>query len=427
MSLSIPIRSPISSAISGVFERPRGGAAPSVSRAAVVILLGQSLNAPRGTTVQSSGGSAGFAFMPVGGTSITDWDFFASNATHTGHWNELASATAYAEGALQSPGAGIAQQLEGGRYSRTYIANVAIGARDLQTLMTGGPLTNAWASIFRLCEISRAAGYEPEVMFYSAHGEANAASNTSEQAYYDLGVEYYGRLQLYAAQAMRNPSYVAPVLLTYPAQQANAAGNLGEQDRNIKEAIRRLCVDVPGLRDAGGIYQWPVSTDRVHPEVGSYVLRGEHIGRMLRLVTAGTPPAAPQRITGVSLSGADFTITFSKPVVRDTVLNVGQNLATATAEDGLEWFDNGVALAINAGSLVYSGNTITGTLASAPTGTLAQQTVRIAMQYTSGTLTAGAANLAGSVVRSTEPAWTANYGATLMYDFAIPQRITGVS
>lgn len=400
---------------------------PLAPRAVIVILLGQSLNAPRGSTVQSSGGPAGFAYMPAGGTSITDWDFFSGNATHTGHWNELATAVPYSEGSLQSPGAGIAQQLEGGVFSRSYIGNVAIGARDLQTLMTGGPLTNAYATIFRLCEIAIAEGYTPEVVFYSAHGEANAFSGTSISSYKSLAVEYYGRLQLYAAQAMRQPGYVAPVLLTYPAQQGLSAGNLGENDRDIKEAIRQLCLEQPGFYDAGAIYQWPVSADRVHPEVGSYVLRGEHVGRMIRLITLGQAPSSPLRIISASLTGSSFTLTFSKPVARDTSLNVGQNLATATAEDGVEWFDNGVALAINDGSLVYNGNTVTGTLASVPTGTLAQQTVRIAMQYTSSTLTSGATNLSGSVVRSTEPAWSANFGNTPMYDFAIPQRIVGVS
>jgi hypothetical protein len=365
--------------------------------------------------------------MPAGGTSITDWEFFAANATQTGHWNELASAVTYTEGALQSPGAGIIDYIEGGRYERTYIGNVAIGGRDLQTLMTGGPISNLWATVFRLCEIARAEAFTPEVMFYSAHGEANAFSATTEQAYYDLGVEYYGRAQLYAAQAMRNPAYVAPVLLTYPVQQAQAAGNTGEHDRNIKEAIRRLCVDQPGFYDAGGIYQWPVAADRVHPEVGSYVLRGEHVGRMLRLITDGTPPAAPMRMTGVSLSGTTFTITFSKPVVRDTTFNVGQNLATSTAEDGIEWFDNGTAIAITGGSLVYSGSTITGTLASAPVGTLGQQVVRIAEQYTSTTLVSGPTNLSGSVIRSNEASWTANYLGTVVRDYAIPQRIVGVS
>jgi hypothetical protein len=148
---------------------------------------------------------------------------------------------------------------------------------------------------------------------------------------------------------------------------------------------------------------------------------------MLRLITDGAPPAAPMRMTGVSLSGTTFTITFSKPVVRDATLNVGQNLVTATAEDGIEWFDNGVALAITPGSLVYGGNTITGTLANAPTGTLAQQTVRIAEQHTNVTLTLGANNLSGSVVRSNEAAWTANYLGTVSRDYAIPQRIVGVS
>jgi hypothetical protein len=408
-----------------------GGSAPSGNIAAVVVLLGQSLNAPRDTTVQTTGGPAGFAKMPAGGTSINDWAFFpvaeGGNNTHTGHWNELAGAIDYAEGALQSPGAGVAQQLHGGKYSRAYIGNVAIGARDLQTLMTGGPLNNAWATIFRLCEIARSEAFTPEVMFYSAHGEANAASATTEQAYYDLGVEYYGRLQLYAAQAMRNPAYVAPVLLTYPVQQAQAAGNTGEHDRNIKEAIRRLCVDQPGFYDAGAFYQWGAEADRVHVPPGAAVVRGEHVGRMLRLIADGTPPAAPMRMTGVSLSGTTFTITFNKPVVRDTTINVGQNLATATAEDGIEWFDNGTAIAITGGSLVYSGSTITGTLASAPVGTLGQQVVRIAEQYTGGTLTAGPTNLSGSVIRSNEASWTANYLSTVSHDYAIPQRIVGVS
>lgn len=421
-----PLRSPLNPVLSAVVNRRRGGGAASTT-AAIVVLLGQSLNAPRGTVVQASGGSAGFAKMPVGGASITEWDFYPTNATQKGHWNELASAVDYAEGALQSPGAGIAQQLGGGRYSRAYIGNVAIGARSLEVLMTGGPLVNLAATVFRLCELARADGYTPEVIYYSAHGEANAATSTPEQTYYDLGMEYYGRAQLYAAQAMRNPSYVAPVLLTYPVQQSQTPGNLGESDRAIKEAIRRLCVDQPGFYDAGAVYQWPVGTDRIHPDPGSYVLRGEHIGRLARLITSGSPPSAPQRITGVVLSGTTFTATFSKPVVRDTTLNVGQNLATATAEDGLEWFDGGTAIAIVADSLVYSGNTITGTLASAPAGTLAQQVLRIAEQTTTNTLTAGATNLSGSVVRSEESAWTANYGSTPMFDFAIPQRVVGVS
>ena len=327
---------------------------------------------------------------------------------------------------LQTPGAGIAAQLEGGRYSRAYIGNVAIGARDVATLMTGYPLANLWACVFRLCEISRAEGYVPEVMFYSAEGEADAALGTTEQAFYDIAVEYYGRAQLFAAQAMRNQSYVAPVVLTYAAEQGQTTANLGENDRNIKEAIRRLCVDQPGFIDGGAIYQWPVGSDRVHPDPGSYVLRGEHVGRLLKIKTSGSDPSIPLRIVDVTLSGTTFVVTFSKPVLRDTTLNVGQNLNTALAEDGLEWFDNGTAVAIVGGSLVYSGNTITGTLASAPAGTLAQQVLRIAEQYTSGTLTAGATNLSGSVVYSTDAPWTANYGATLIRDFAIPQRFKSV-
>ena len=410
-----------------IFPRKKANSssgAPGLPRAAVIILLGQSLNAPRNPTVLASAGPPGFAKMPVGGSSITYWDFFATNNTHTGHYNDIESSVDYSEGASQTPGAGIISQLVGGPFSKVYIGNSAIGGRQLAILMAKGPLANTHALIKRLCKMAQDDGFIPEIFFYSQHGEADAFVGTSTQLYIDQGKMYYQRCQLYAAQALNNPSYVAPVLLAFPAQQAQAAANTGEHDRNIKEAIRQLC-SLPGFYNAGAIYQWPVDTDRIHPLVGSYVLRGEHIGRMISAIASGSAVYTPLQINSVSLTGATFIATFNKNVVKDTVLNVGQNLVTTTAEDGFEWFDKGVPLAINSGSLIYSGNTVTGTLASVPTGTKEQQTLRIAEQYTEASLIIGATNLAGSLVRSEEQ-WIANYLNTVCYDFAIPQRIIGV-
>ena len=417
------IRSPAAAPISRMAGAVVRAAVPALPpTAGIVILLGQSLNAPRGTTVQTGAGFG--AKMPAGGAAITDWDFFATNATTTGHWNELASAVDYAEGASQSPGSGLISTLAG-TFGRIYLGNVAIGARSLEVLKVGGPLNNLWATINRLCQIARADGFTPKVMFYTAHGEANASAGTSEAGYYALGMDYYGMCQMYAAQAMRDPSYVAPIAFTYPVQQSG--GGSGENDRAIKRAIKRLAADLPGGINVGGIYQWPVSTDRVHPTEPGYVQRGEKAGRLLKAYFESGIRYTALHMTGVTLSGTSFVATFSRPVVRDTTLGVGENLNAALAEDGFEWIDNGVGIAI-VGPLVYSGSTVSGTLASAPTGTLAQQVFRIAVQTTTGTLTVGANNLPGSLVRSTEDGWASLYNpAYTNRDYASPQTFTAVT
>lgn len=398
------------------------GARATWPKAAVVILLGQSLNAPRGTIVQAkAAGSVGK--MPVGGSSITNWDFFPTNATQTGHWNELASAVDYAEEGLQTPGVGIIAALAGGKFPRVYLGNVAIGARSLEILKVTGPLNNLWATINRLCQIAIADGFDPVVSFYTAHGEANAAAGTTEEAYYTLGVDYYGVCQLYAAQAMRKPDYLAPIVFTYPAQQSG--GGSGENDRAIKRAIKRLAADLPNALDLGAIYQWPVEADRVHPTAAAYVQRGEAVGRALRQFFEHGARWQGLHITDVTLSSTTFVATFSAPIQRDATLGVGENLNAALAEDGLEWIDNGAAIAIS--GLVYSGWKVTGTLASAPTGTLAQQVLRVAVQTTTGTLTSGASNLSGSLIRSTAPGWPSLIdGAYTNYQYASPQTFTSV-
>lgn len=366
-------------------------------KAAVVVLLGQSLNAPRGTIVSARG--APTAKMPVGGAAIPSWQFYATNATWAGHWSELASTADFEERTGQTPMVGIVNTITGGKFARTYIGSVAIGARSLEVLMTGGPVTNLWAMLYRLCAMARADGYDPEVMFYTAHGEANAAAATTEQAYYDLGKEYYGRAQLYAAQAMRKPGYVAPVAFTYPAPGTIAGATYAE----VKEAIRRLARDLPGGIDLGGIYQWPTESDRVHPTGVGYIQRGEAVGKALRAYAEDGKKWGSVNIIDVTLSGTEFVATFSAPVQRDATLNVGQNLNTALAEDGFEWFDNGTQVGITA--LTYEGWKVRGTLASAPVGAINQQVLRIASQTITSALVAGADNLPGSVVREQGGGW----------------------
>lgn len=173
------------------------------------------------------------------------------------------------------------------------------------------------------------------------------------------------------------------------------------------------------------IYQWPCNNDRVHPTDNSYVLRGEYVGKIIKDWLAGTI-YQPLAITGVTLTGSTFVATFSHNITRDATLNVGQNLNTANAEDGLEWFDNGTQIAIS--GLVYGANTITGTLASTPAGTLGQQELRIGCQGVTASLTSGHNNLPGSVVRKAMTGWASAFDpAYTNYDWACPQAFTGVT
>nr|WP_319388201.1 hypothetical protein [uncultured Cohaesibacter sp.] len=386
-------------------------------KALIVCLIGQSLNVPRGNIVV--GDAPPGVMMPVGGMSMTDWSFYAVNATHVAHWNELASAVDYAEQDEQSPGAGIASVVVGGKFSRAYIASVAIGARTLEVLMTGGPVTNLAATIHRLCMLARDDGYEPEVVYYTAHGEANAAAGTSEGDYYDLGLSYYGRAQLYAAQAMRRPGYIAPVIFTYPAQGADSSN--GDDIRGIKSAIKRLAEDLPNGIDAGPIYQWPCDTDRTHPTAESYVLRGELVGSIIRdFFEQGIRwPGAP-KIVKVTLSGTTFRAYFSCPVVRDATIGSGESLDTDNAVDGFQWFDDGVAIAIS--GLTYGGWWVEGTLASAPAGAADVQELRLANQTTTSALASGIEYLSGSVVRAIGDGWVSPFdNSQTHYKWAIPQ------
>jgi hypothetical protein len=365
-------------------------------KAAVVILLGQSLNAARGTKVKSVANSASYMF--AGGAHVSDFQFWGSNEEFATNGADVASVVDFSEGTDQSPCVGVASTVVGGKYARCYVGSIAIGSRTMAKLASGGPRCNLFAFCQRFASLVRADGYEPEFMFYSAHGEADAAAGTSEADYYSQGLAYYQLCQIAASQAMQARDYRAPVVLSQPLQ--NSKGTEGADDLAISTAITRIARDLPSAADIGGVYQWPAESDRVHPTPGGYVQRGEFVGAVLRNMSERGIKWPCPYITDVALDGTDFYVTFSEEVERDTSMNAGTNLNVANALDGFEWLDNGSFIQIT--GLTYNGRLVSGTLASAPVGTIGQQVLRIAAQTTAATLVSGAENHSGSQVRATQ-------------------------
>jgi hypothetical protein len=414
MSLGSAIGSAIGRAIGSAID---GGGAVNTD-AAVVILLGQSLNTARGTRVLQSSWADAYMFNDA--VAVSEFDYFAANNEDGTNFVSVTSAVALAEGTGQSPAVGIATTIgESGDYARGYFCSVAVGARRLQALNQAGMRANLYAATQRFVDIAEAAGYTAFPIYYSAHGEADAAAGASESTYYDLGMDYYKMVRMCAKHALGDSTYEAPLILSYPAQ-TNGGGS-GANDRAIKEAIRRIAEDLSAIDFP--TYPFPCESDRVHNTNDGQVLRGEYAG----LCARGTFGASP-RIVSVTLSGTTFVATFDQAIVRDATVGVGSNLNTANAEDGFEWVDNGTEIAITGGSLVYGATTVTGTLASAPVGTLAQQVLRYASQVTTVTLTAGVANLAGGNVRANVTGVVSDHVPTFThYPWAIPQVFDSVT
>lgn len=390
-----------------------------------MILHGQSLNAPRNTTAQATAPNTGYR-MPIAAAAVANFAFVATNALYSTNWADVASDVEFTEGALQTPLAGLTNTLDGGNFAKVYLASVAVGARSVDTLSKGGPRGNFRAMVRRLLAFSAAAGYPaPDFAIYSAHGEADASAGTSEANYYASATEWYRQCQLIIAQALGDPTYVAPVFIDYPLQ--NAVANTGVNDRIIKEAIRRVAADLPNGFDIGPKYQWEGESDRVHATAKGIMERGEFVGRAIRqYFETGSIEDGALLIETVTLSGATAVVTFNKNIVRDATIGAGQNLNTALAEDGFEWFDNGSAIAVN--SVAYSGATATLTLNSTPAGTLAQQVCRIAVQTTTSTLVSGITNVSGSVVRADAPGWASIYTpAYTNYVWASPRTFDAVT
>lgn len=392
-----------------------GSGPPQMPTAAVVVLAGQSLASTiTGTTLVST---ALDSFMPVGGVAFSELGFGVDNLMTA---TPLASRAVLAEPSGQSPVAPVASTVVGGNFDRAYLFSVSQSGKPILNNGVKAGSANLAAVVHALCDFARADGYAPMVMFYICTGEEDGELGTDSATFQMRFARFVAMARLYAAQAMQDPDYVAPVFGTYPVQMWHA-----DQDREIKEALRQAGL-ADGVYMLGGSYPYPANFDRIHNINTGVVYRGEMVGhRMQEWSATGTVTESPA-MTGVTLSGTTFVATFSENVVRDATLNCGQNLNTSFARDGFEWTDNGSYIAID--GLVYSGNTVTGTLHSAPVGTIDQQRLRVALQDANGTAPIDYGNIAGCVVRADEDGWLSPYDGTYMHRrWAIPQSVTPVA
>ena len=356
--------------------------------------------------------------MPVAGNSITYFPYNSVNPVFVMKYDDVASAVQHQEGTSETPCSGVAIGLLGGGYERVYICSAAIGSRSLELLSKKGPAANMHGLVIRLCDLARDDGYTPQVMFDVHHGESDAFSGTSEQDYYDQGIEYYGQARAHAAHAMDQPEYDAPFVFHMPV----AYGSFGSADnmKAVARAIVRIAKDIPNAMLAGGSFQFPTEADRVHQEENGYRMRGEQGGYLLRDLSQGKVRHQSLYIVEANWSGTTANVLFNKEIVRDTSVDFGTNLNTSFALAGLEFLDDGSYIQIT--NISIEGRTAVLTLASTPSGTTQQ--VQIASQTITGTLTAGSENLPGSQIRSTEAQRLSIYDYTFdIGDFAAPQQI----
>lgn len=388
---------------------------PTTPTAAVVVLAGQSLASTiTGTTLVST---APDSFMPVGGVAFSELGFGVDNLMTA---TPLASRAVLAEPSGQSPVAPIATTVVGGNFDRAYLFSVSQSGKPILNNGVKAGSANLAATVHALCDFARADGYVPEVMFYICTGEEDGELGTDSATFQTRFARFVAMARLYAAQAMQDPDYIAPVFGTYPVQMWYA-----DQDRTVKEAMREAGL-AHGVYMLGGSYPYPAANDRIHNTNTGVVYRGEMAGHAMQEWSATGSVTESPYMTGATLSGTTFVATFSENMVRDTTLNCGQNLNTSFARDGFEWTDNGSLIAID--SLIYSGNTVTGTLNSAPVGTIDQQRLRIALQDANGTAPIEYGNVAGCIVRADTDGWASPYdGAYTHRRWAIPQSVTPVA
>lgn len=381
-------------------------------RAAILVLVGQSNNVPRGTPI--SGSVSPDVKMPVGGNSMTYWPFSSTNADWVAKHTDVASAVTDAQGASENPGSGMALAMLGGTFSRVYMCSVALGSSSFTRLQTAGPIANCQATISRLCDIARADGFEPYVVFDTHHGEQGAFNGDSEATYYSQGWAYYRQIQSFAANAMRRVDYDAPILFHMPVAYGTfgTAANM----RNVAKAIVRLARDIPGGIMLGGSYQFPI-TDGVHQSNVGMRKKGELAGQLLRDYFSQRGTFQALQMVDAVWSGATVTVTFNKEIVYDTTLTFGTSLNATNALAGFEFTDDGAFIKINAISV--QGRKAVLTLNAAPTGTT--QLVQIASQAMTGSPTTFQLT-AGSQIRTNAVAPLSIYDyTTQLYDMAAPQ------
>lgn len=385
-------------------------------KAAVVILLGQSNNTPRGAPI--SGVVSPNVFMPAAGNSMTYFPYNATNADWVCHWNDVATAVVHQEGAAESPCSGMALGLLGGVYERVYICSVAKGSSSLKYLHADGVMTNLWAVVNKLCDAARTAGYEPEVLFDTHQGESDSFLYGSEAEYFADGFDYYRQAKMIAALAMDKPDYEAPIVFHMPL----AYGTFGSADnmRNVASGIRRLAKELPNSILAGGSFQFPTEGDRVHQTNVGMRLRGEYGGYLLnQFCQHGRREQSPS-IVDAKLAGAVVTLVFSREVINDAALTYGSALNAANALYGVEFLDDAAYIKIN--SITFQGRVATVTLNAVPAGTV--QTLQIASQTMAGGAY-GDSVISGTSIRVPGTGIPSIYmPSRVYYDLCTPQRIT---
>lgn len=396
------------------------GGAVVANLSAIGIGLGQSLMEARLiTAIAKASSNWSEARMPVDGVGVGEFAFYSANAENAANWTSIATMVPLLEQTKQSPMVGVADMLEGGEYDRAYLCSVAVGARSVFALSQAGPRQNMYGITKRMCDEAVAAGYEPRPFGLIAHGEANAATATTEEDYYDWMGDHIRMFRTYCKQILGDKDYEAPVYFSYPAQ--TNAGGAGENNRAINRAWKRLAADLD-LIDFP-TYPTPCHSDRTHNTDLGQVIRGETFGLFVRGVLSNSP-----RIVSVVLDGVNVTITYSRNVEKRTSPGVGSALNTSFAKNGFEWDDNGSLIAIP-GTVTASGDQVTFALASPPVGTLAQQTLRYAQQTTTATLTSGLANLAGGDICAADgPAISSIVDPTFTHrEWAIPEAFKAVT
>lgn len=377
-------------------------------KALVAILTGQSLNAGRGGSFAKT--TCPNAYMLNGGAHVSAMEFWATNEEFSVKWADMASVTALSEGGEgQSPCVGVASMALGGSFERIYTGSVAIGARSVDLLFSGGPRANLYAMTERLCALARADGYDPVVAYSWRQGENDASKGTTETEYYDRCMSAFKMFQTCARQFMRNPSARVPIVVTLP-MQSDAATTV------IKTALTRVCRDTPDTILRGGVYDVPANTDLVHPTTDGYVLMGEGDGLALRRFFDDGARSGRVEVIDVTWNGATTaTVVFNEAVQYDASEGVGSALS---GTDGFEWFDNGTPVTISAVSV--SGRIATLSLGSVPVGTAAQQLLHVAVQDTTP-LGVVPDEIAGSYVRSTSGQPSIYDPTFTHYHWAMPQ------
>lgn len=381
-------------------------------RAAILVLVGQSNNAPRGTPI--SGSVSSDVLTLVGGNSISYWAFNAVNADLMVKYSDVSSAVVDTQGTYENSGSGAALALLGGTFSRVYMCSVAIPSSSFTRLQSNGPAANCQAAISRMCDLARADGFEPYVMFDTHHGETGAFNGDSESTYYSQGWAYYRQVQAFAAHAMRRVDYDAPIVFHMPV----AYGTFGTAPnmRNVAKAIVRLARDVPNGILLGGSYQFPI-VDGVHQSNVGMREKGEYAGYLLRDFFSKKDTYQALHMVDAIWAGTTVTITFNKEVVYDPGLLYGTLLNPTNALAGIEFLDDGTFIKIN--SLVVQGRKVVLTLASAPVGVT--QLIQIASQTMPGA-TSDFRYTSGSQLKALEPEAVSIYDYTFKYlNMATPQ------